>query len=260
MTSAQTHFRNGDLQAALAAISEELRTDPGHLGKRTFLAELLCIQGEFERADRQLEILLSLDQQALLTVGTWRQLIRAAQARHEVFTQGRVPDMVDAPSPRIRTLLDIGLALREGRAAEAAAAADALEQARAPCPVVANGSAVDDLRDLDDLCAGILEVLSTTGKYYWVDMEQVESLRFQRAERPLDQLWRRARLILRDGTDGEVFIPAIYPGAEDDAARLGRRTDWQDLGGLVRGQGLRTWLVGDEAVPLSEIDSIEAAA
>ena len=31
-----------------------------------------------------------------------------------------------------------------------------------------NGTAFDDLRDVDDLLAGSIEVLTTTGKYYWI--------------------------------------------------------------------------------------------
>lgn len=261
MSSAQDHYRNGDLGAAVSALSEELRAAPGHVGKRAFLTELLCALGDFERADRQLEAMLALDPDTLLTVATWRQLLRAAQARREVFSAGRAPEVADTPTDRIKTLLTINLAIREGRLAEAAAAAQALEAARRPCPAVVDGQQVEDVRDLDDLCAGILEVLASNGKYFWVDLEQVASLRLEPPRRPLDLLWRKARLVLRNGSDSEVFIPAIYPTVTDDpAALLGRRTDWLDDGGLVRGTGLRTWLIGDHARPLTELDSIEFTA
>jgi hypothetical protein len=38
------------------------------------------------------------------------------------------------------------------------------------------------LRDLDDLTASFLEVLTCTGRYYWVGWEQIERLTFE-AER-----------------------------------------------------------------------------
>ena len=256
--SAQLQYQNGDLQAAAIASAEELRNSPTDLGKRAFFAELLCLQSEFERADRQLETLLSLDPRSVVTVGTWRQLLRAATARQDVFRRGALPEVVDSMSPRIKTLLEILVAVREERFSEAAAKAEELESARAPLPCRVNGEPVEDLRDADDLSAGVLEVLATNGKYFWIDMEKIVSLQFQAPERPLDLLWRRAEIVLVSGTEGQVLVPAVYATAtEDPAALLGRKTDWLDNDGLVRGVGQRLWLIGDEACPLTELETVD---
>ncbi len=61
---------------------------------------------------------------------------------------------------------------------------------------------------------------------------------------------------VRDGPEGEVFLPAIYaPAPEDAEARLGRRTGWSD-DEPVRGTGLRTFLVGEDPCPLMDIGVI----
>jgi type VI secretion system protein ImpE len=70
---------------------------------------------------------------------------------------------------------------------------------------------------------------------------------------------------VRGGPEGKVFLPTVYAfdGEEmDDAARLGRRTDWVQLGddGAVRGVGLRTFLVGEEALTVLEIGEVEFEA
>lgn len=254
MTSAQAHYQHGNLAAATAAVAEELRQEPANAGKRAFYAELLCLQGAYEKADQQLATLLSLAPGALLTVGTWRQLIHAAQARQDVFHAGRAPELIGAPTPRIQQQLQILLALREGDIPEAARLALEQEKARLSCAATVNGRAVDDVRDLDDLCAGILEVLASNGKYFWIDFTQIRELEFSPPERPLDLLWRKATLQLSNGSEGEVFIPSIYPTAsDDDAAKLGRTTEWLEDQGLVRGVGHRLWLVGEEAVPMGEL-------
>ena len=68
------------------------------------------------------------------------------------------------------------------------------------------------------------------------------------------------RLVVRDGPDGEVFLPVLYPGAEaaaDDAIRLGRATAWRGEGDdPVRGVGQKTFLVGEEDVPLLELTAL----
>lgn len=264
MTSAHTHYQNGNLTAALAAVADELRQEPTHIGKRAFYAELLCLQGAYERADQQLATLLSLEPDTLLTVGTWRQLIHAAQARQDVFTTKRAPELIGPPTQHIEQQLQILLALAEGDMQTAAQLAHSQAEARPPCPAVVNGRAVDDLRDLDDLCAGLLEVLASNGKYFWIDFSQIRELELAPPQRPLDLLWQKATLLLNNGSEGEVFIPSIYVAtAEDEAAMLGRTTDWQEKHGLVRGLGQRLWLVGEEALPISEVQTvipIQAAA
>src|SRR5262249_21119231 len=111
-----------------------------------------------------------------------------------------------------------------------------------------------------DQTSCVLEVLTSNGTYYWVPISQIESIEFHEPTRSRDLIWRRTHLIVSDGPDGEVYVPALYPGAAanpDDLVRLGRRTDWQgDPGAPVRGAGQRTFLVGEEARSVMEIKSI----
>ena len=74
----------------------------------------------------------------------------------------------------------------------------------------------EDFRDIDDLTASFFEVLTSTGKYYWIPMERVEMIEFHAPERPRDLLWRRAHMVVRGGPDGEVFLPALYAGSHAD--------------------------------------------
>jgi protein involved in temperature-dependent protein secretion len=58
-----------------------------------------------------------------------------------------------------------------------------------------------------------------------------------------------------------VFLPATYPFSHEDAddqLRLGRSTDWRAVNdGPVRGVGLRTFLVDDDAISLLEWRELE---
>src|SRR4029077_19094874 len=88
----------------------------------------------------------------------------------------------------------------------------------------------------------------------------IESLEFREPARPRDLLWRRTHLIIRDGPDIEVFCPVLYAGSSaeaDDSLRLGRATDWRGGDGTpVRGVGQRTFLVGEEATPILEVQTV----
>ena len=123
--------------------------------------------------------------------------------------------------------------------------------------------AFDDLRDVDDLLAGTFEVLTSTGKYFWIPTERVISAEFHPPKRPRDLIYRRVSMTVSDGPDGDVYIPAIYTGVDDtsEMLRLGRETDWQQAeGGPVRGVGQRVFLVGEEDVAIMELGALRFGA
>jgi type VI secretion system protein ImpE len=260
MTSASEAFKAGKLAEAVAAAIEQVKAAPSDRGKRMFLAELFCFAGDLERADKQLDVLFQPDAPEVLVVTLFRQLIRGELARREVFGHGRVPEFVAQPPEHIKLHLEASIRVREkklGEAAELLARAEALRPAvKGTC----DGAAFDDFRDLDDITAPVLEVITANGNYYWVDSATVELLEFHQPERTRDLFWRPAHLIVKDGPDGVVYVPTLYHGsstAADDVVKLGRRTDW--TGGdsePYRGLGLREFLVGDAAKSILEIGTI----
>lgn len=253
-------FQAGSLAEAIAAAVEEVRQHPADISHRVFLCELLCFAGDLERADRQLSTIGFQEPHVTAGVGLFRQLLAAEQARRDFHASGRVPEFLAAPSPQLQLHLQAAIAVREGKPQEAL---ELLEQAEEQRPMVSglcNGEPFEDFRDLDDLCASLLEVLTSNGKYYWVPIEQVERLEFLPPEHPRDLAWRRTRLEIRGGPDGEVYLPALYVGSEaspDDRIRLGRVTEW--TGGEqspVRGIGQRMFLVGDDSRSILELEEL----
>jgi type VI secretion system protein ImpE len=256
----QQLYEAGRLQDAIAAATEQVRQHPTDGARRSFLAELLCFAGDFERADRQLDALGSQAPEAVLAVGVLRQLLRAEQARQQLYTEGRVPEFLAPPTPALRQHLQALVCLRDNQPAEAARLLDEADAQRPRPAGTCDGQAFDDFRDTDDLTACLFEVLTGGGKYYWVPAEAVELIEFRPWQRPHDLLWRRAHMVVRGGPDGEVFIPALYPGAAaeaDDRLRLGRITEWRGgEGAPLRGAGQRVFAVGGEDRPILEIQSL----
>ncbi len=257
---AQEYYQAGQLREAVTAATEEVRQHPAAAAPRGFLCELLCFTGDLERADRQLDALATQDPQAILGINVFRHLIRAEQARQQFYTGGRLPDLLGPPSPCLRLHLEASIRLREGQEAEAAGLLAQAEEQRPKVTGTCNGRTFEELRDLDDFTSCFFEVLTSNGKYYWVPMEHVEAIEFRPPARPRDLLWQRAHLVVREGPDGEVFLPTLYAGAHaeaDDQIRLGRATAWKGGAGVpVRGIGQRTLLVGSEGRPVLEIQDL----
>jgi type VI secretion system protein ImpE len=253
-------FEEGRLADAVAAANAAVRQAPAELAPRVLLAELLLFAGNLERADVVLDAASLIDPQAAIVVAEFRQLLRADMARRQLRREGRVPEFLGEPTAALAATLQATVALRSGDAAEAAALVARAESLRPRVTGKVNGTAFDDFRDGDDLHAGFFEVLTTTGKYFWIPTERVESVSFDKPKRARDLFWRRATMSVRQGPDGVVYLPAIY-GSDDpglgDEFLLGRATDWIERPNEpVSGVGQRMFLAGDELLSLTDITEL----
>ena len=107
---------------------------------------------------------------------------------------------------------------------------------------------------LDDADDKVLEAMAN-GHYFWVPLEQVESILLNPPKFPRDLLWRPARLETRESA-GEVFLPALYPSSHLNSStdvKLGRTTEWLSAEGApTMGAGAHLYLVDDDGVTLME--------
>jgi type VI secretion system protein ImpE len=248
-------FRAGRLAEAIAAQSAVVRAAPTDTRQRWFLGELLCLAEDWERADRLFDLIALQTPDMEAAALALRRLLRGEQTRRQVMEEGRAPQIIGTTAAVLQPVVEALLFLREGQPQEAALR---IEAAAMPAAGTRNGTPFDGFRDLDDLCAPFVEFITEAGDYHWVAIGDIAVLETRPLSRARDLLWQPARLEIRDGPAGDVSLPAIYvvpaAAAVDDAARLGRRSEWLDQGeGLVRGLGLRVFLVGDDDVPIRDL-------
>jgi type VI secretion system protein ImpE len=251
----QELYQAGKLTQAIDEQLQLVKKSPGDPGLRVFLFELLVTAGELDRAARQLQAVPTEDQPAKLFQQLYLMQIEAERKRREVF-EGKVQPKSFAPLPEHVKLRLEALTYLLRNDSEAATA---LQHASEAAPVIAgdlNGNAFQHLRDCDDLFGTVLEVMAH-GEYYWVPLEQVDSVLANDPKYPRDLVWLPAKLSIRQGPAGDVFLPTRYPGTyaqADDELRLGRQTDLQQTeGGPVRGIGTRVFFADEEPIRLLDI-------
>ena len=267
MSAIRTAFEAGDLPGALAAATAAVKSAPRDFGARWVLAEMLVFSGELERADRALDAIIA--EEPSPAVLEFRRLLRAAEHRRRVFgKEGEAPKLQgEEATPAQTACLRALVELRTGNAEAAAAAAAEAEELRpripgthTPAGAGATPVTFDDLRDADDMFSPFLEALTIAGDYMWIPFERIRSLEFEVPKRPRDLCWRRAAIEMKDGQEGVIYVPVIYPWGDSgmpDGLRLGRTTDWLDSGGgPVRGLGQRVMLAGEDALPLNEAGTL----
>jgi type VI secretion system protein ImpE len=245
-------FKAGQLQEAIDLQLKEVKAKPADHGQRLFLFELLSFAGDLDRAQRQIDVVNYGEMELDAAVMAYRRLLDSERARRRLFAESLPPRFFADQPEHIHLRLEAVNRLRDSRPAEAA---ELLAKANSLVPNLKgelNGKPFQSLRDCDDLFAFVLEVLAQGG-YYWVPLEQIESLTINPPKTPRDLLWLSARLEMKESA-GNVHLPALYPGSHehaDNQVKLGRLTDWKAANeGPTQGIGARTFLVDDDAISL----------
>jgi type VI secretion system protein ImpE len=252
-------YKQGDLDGAIAALTQEVKAAPTDLLKRVFLFELLCFAGEVERAVRQLDVIGQQDSAAETEAQVYRNLVHTEQTRRRVFAEGARPEFLLDPPAWVQGHLDALGLLRRG---DRAAALEAFERSTFDRQVLrgrAGEEAFEGIADWDDVVGPFLE-FALIRDYIWLPFEQLRELEILRPEKPRDLIWAPVRLTLVDGMEHRGYVPVLYCGSHehtDTAIKLGRTTDWSSVDDPpVRGIGHRVLRIGERDLPLLDVGRV----
>lgn len=233
MGKAEDSFKAGRLAAALDELQAEVRQKPADAKLRIFLAQLLMMMGQWDRAVTQLKVISEMDAGALPMARAYRAAIDCELLRADVFAGKRSPLLFGDPEPWIAGMLKALVLDGEGKAADAAALrVESCEAAPASAGKI-NGEAFEWLADADSRLGPMLEVL-LNGAYYWVPMHRVQQVKIDPPADARDLIWLPAQFTWTNEGEAVGFIPARYAGSEasaDEAIRMSRKTEWRELSG-----------------------------
>lgn len=254
--SAEAHLADADLDAALAALQDQVRNKPADAKLRIFLFQLLSVMGDWKRAVTQLKLSADMDPIALPMAQTYREGIICEVFREKVFAGEKIPLLFGEPQEWAALLIEANQLLAQGKAAEAAQLRDkAFEQAPA-MPGTLNGAPFDWVADADMRLGPVLEAV-VNGRYFWMPFNAIAEMKMEEPVDLRDCVWMPANITLENGGEIVALIPTRYSGTlehGDSAAKLSRATEWADLGNetyVGRGQRLLTTDSGD--VPLMDV-------
>lgn len=253
-------FESGKLSEAISALNAEVKSKPADLGLRTFLFELLCFNGEWDRAVKQLDVIGQQDVQLDPIAQAFRNIVKAEQTRGRLFSDGLKPDFLFDPPDYVDRHLEAVNRIRESNLSQAKSLLDEAEASRRDISGTLDGSEFKNFRDCDDLLAPILE-LFVVDQYVWLPFEQIATLEISAPQKPRDLLWSSCDITLSDGSPCHGYIPVLYWGScehDDEQIRLGRMTDWNTCdNGPILGLGQRTFLTGETERAMLEMRKVE---
>jgi type VI secretion system protein ImpE len=232
VASAEAAFKAGDPAGALQALQQAVRQDPGNVKLRIFLAQLLLVAGDWDRAHVQLDVVAEMDAGNLPLARTYQAAIQCEKLRTSIFRGERAPLIFGEPEPWVALLVQSLSLLGQGRIVEAAAVrGTAFEQAPTVTGSI-NGMHFEWIADADSRLGPVLELL-LDGKYFWVPFKRIQRLTLEAPSDARDLVWVPAQVTWANGGEAFGLIPVRYPGSEqseDPAVRLSRKTEWRPAG------------------------------
>jgi type VI secretion system protein ImpE len=222
-------YREGKLQEAIAALGAEVRSNPLDAKRRTFLFELLIFAGEFDRAEKQLDLLAGANPEAAAGTLLYRSALYAERTRQAMFANRETPPVKAEP-------------VHGG---------------------TCNEKPFAEFSDTDPRIGPNLEVF-VAGSYTWIPIHYLRRVEIQPPANLRDLIWVQARV--ETSSDfrlqelGEVLLPALCPLSSrhaDESVHLGRESAWEPdetYGEIPFGAKLMD--VDGVDVPLLEIRSI----
>jgi len=228
--TAREFFQAGKLNEAIEALGVEVRDHPTDVRRRTFLFELLCFKGDYDRAEKHLNLLADASPDARVGAMLYFSALHAERVRQDLFDKKDYPVSPVSGTPR---------------------------------PGTVNGKPFETLTDADPRIGPRLELFAA-GAYLWIPFEHIESIEIQAPKRLRDLLWAPALVRtgpkFKDKELGEVLLPVLAPFSwrhPDDNVKLGRATEWAEVDDVILPAGQRVFSVDDEDVPLLDIRKIE---
>ncbi len=252
-------IRAGKLSEGRRQLIEEVKSFPADISKRTLLFQVHSLLGEWDKAERHLDVLVTLDPKSETGIQVFKNLINAERERTEVLKNGRRPAFLPETPPYLELYITAREKLNENRFEEAI---ELFDKINSQIPVISgtiNGKSFTGFIDIDISLSFFLETI-VHERYIWIPFESIRELSITPPKSLLDLIWITGRVTTWEGLNLNCYLPVLYPESflhEDDRVKLGRVTDWTaNKGPCARGMGQHVFLIGEEEVGIVDIREV----
>ncbi len=257
--TAKELFKEGRLSDAREQLVKEVKASPTDLNKRAFLSQILAFYGEWDKAERHLDLIVAQDPERESAVQVYKNLIQGEKERMEVLNGKEPPSFLPSSPPYADVYHNARKKLFEGREDEARDLFDLAEKERPAIAGTIDGKSFAGFSDTDMSVSFFIETIAHE-RYVSVPIESISELSISSPETPFDLIWIEANIITREGLTMNCYLPVLYADSflhDDDRVKLGRMTDWIPVGGpYSKGSGQRVFQIGEEESSILEIGKV----
>jgi type VI secretion system protein ImpE len=252
-------IKAGRLEEARGILTDEIKAKPADNSKRTLLFQVLALCGEWDKAFKHLDMISSLDTAKVVAVSAYKDILRAQEDRRKVCLLSKLPSFLTDPPPYFETYWDGCANLAK---CELKKAGKLFDEAAGMRPKIHGRFKNKDflgIWDTDSMLSFFIEAF-VHDSYVWIPFEALREMIIEKPKSLLDLIWVPATVTTWEGLTANCNLPVLYPDSEysdNTQIRLGRMTDWEDLGGnFAKGMGQHVLQIGENDVSLLEITEI----
>jgi type VI secretion system protein ImpE len=230
--SALEALRAGDLDTSMALVKQDVRKNPRDARLRTFLFQMFCITGEWERALTQLSVTADLDPGALPMAHTYQAVIRCEMLRERVFRGETSPTVLGDPGEWLPLLIEATRLFGQQKFREANTYRESAFEKAPETSGEIDGQVFAWIADADPRLGPVFDVI-VQGKYVWVPVDRIRRIQIDPPADLRDQVWMPAYFTWGNGGGAHGFIPTRYQGSsesDDVSVKMSHRTEWRDVG------------------------------
>jgi type VI secretion system protein ImpE len=249
-------IRAGRLTEARRHLTNAVKSAPADLGLRTLLFQVLAFCGEWDKAEKQLGVVASQDPTKETGVQVYLNLVQAERERMEVAKLHRRPAFLPEAPPYAEMYFAAWNKVVHQQFEEATELFDKIQAQRPAVTGTLEGRSFSGFSDTDSFLACFLEII-IQAHYVWVPIESLRELSISPPKTLFDLIWLPTRITTANGLSVVGYVPVVYARSSDhenEQVKMGRMTEWIDLGGgFARGCGQHVYVVGEEEVGILDM-------
>lgn len=247
------------LEDARNLLIEAVKTSPADRARRFLLFKILVLHGQWDKAERHLDIIASQAPEEEKIVLIYKNLINAEKLRSQVVKGETLPSFVSTTPLYFESYVNVRQKIKEKSMEDGEKLFTEILENRPLISGTINGKDFTGFQDTDTLLSFFIEAV-VYERYVWIGIESLRELSVSPPQELLDIIWSSARITTWDGLTLNCLLPVLYPDSaiqDDNRIKLGRMTDWESSGGpFFRGYGQHVFHVGEEDVPILKLGEV----
>jgi len=257
--TAEDFLKQGDINAALQQLQEQVKKQPANVELRIFLFQLLSVLGQWDRALTQLDVSADMDHGTLAMVTMYRQVIVCERFREQVFLGNKEPTIFGKPEEWVALLIQaLQLTVQGEYAKSQTLRAQAFDAASISSGII-DEQTFQWFADCDPRLGPIMEAI-IEGRYLWIPFENIKTIVIDEPVDLRDVVWLPAHFTWNNGGESYGLIPSRYPLSyqHGPSLALSRKTEWLDCGAdLFLGLGQKVWCTDSGEYSVMDVRSIQ---
>jgi len=250
---------SGTIAGSLEDLKEKIRKAPARPELRTYLFQLLCVIGDYDRAMTQLNVAADMDEENKLMAQACGPLLNCEVLRQEIFNGQHSPLVFGEPEEWMGLMIQaLMLDGKKGHKAAKDIRNKAIELAE-PISGEINTEPFEWLADADSRLGPVLEII-VEGRYYLTAMSNIKKIEIAEPRDLRDVIWLPVSVVWKNDGQSVGFIPTRYQGSvetQEDEVLLGKKTIWKEVyKDVFFGQGQRMLATESKDYPIMDVREI----